>query len=123
MKLSEMSTDRACDCMLALAEPVGNIVEDGKVAAAITDLMSQSDKITAAEAVGKAVRKILPLALREHRADVYQILAALTGKTTVEIAAQPIGQTISDAKGAFDRDLADFFQSSAATAQSAASAL
>lgn len=119
MKLSSMTTDQACDCMLALAEPVGNIVEDAKVSAALSEIFARNGEISKAELTGLALKKVLPLALREHRADVYQILSALTGKTVKEIGEQTIGQTIEDAKGVLDKDLADFFTSSAATAQSA----
>lgn len=119
MKLSEMTTGAACDCLLEIAVPVANIAEDESLVEVIRGFKADAENLTYIEIAAMVARKIIPLALKNHREDMFVILSALTGKTAAQIESQPITQTIMDARGIVDRDLIDFFTSSAPTAGSA----
>lgn len=118
MKLSEMSTDQMADVLVQIAEPVANIATDPKVTAALEGY-SKAKKTgkTVGETFGNMIGKLAPALLKTRRADLYVVVAALTGKTTAEIGMQKGLQTVKDIKESFDGDLADFFKSAADTAQ------
>ena len=62
---------------------------------------------------------MLPQLLGPHLDDLIAVAAALTGKTAEQVAAQRGTETIRDLMDCFDKDLIDFFKSSARTASKA----
>ena len=68
--------------------------------------------------IADRVVEVLPLLLKNHRADVYGILSVLNEKPVDEIRAQPVRDTIRQVREAFrDEDLLSFFRSSARQGQ------
>lgn len=130
MKLSELSTDRALDVLCELTPSIASIMEDSEIISALTDAMppkadgaEETDGFAAGLRVVCGAGKIAPVLLRTHRADVYNILAALNEKSTAEIAAQRLTDTINQTREVFqDEDLLSFFKSSARQAQTEQSA-
>ena len=108
MKLSEMSTDRLADVMVRIAEPVERIGSDEGLIDKLRAL-AQTGRRTAIENAAAMVGALVPVLLERRREDTYTILAALTGKTAEEIAAQPAMLTMKEARESVDGDFLRFF--------------
>lgn len=118
MKLSEMTTDQLADALIDLSVPVGRICQDERVLEQLRKYADpQQRKEPVLKMIGGAVSALCPALLKDHRNDLYRMLSVLTGKTDGEIASQRGAQTIADIRNCWDKELADFFSSSAATAQ------
>ena len=117
MKLSEMTTTQLTDCLCLIAEPIGNIAADAEVTDAIKRY--QDKDMTLIDQIGLLTGKLLPLALKKHRADVFAVLAALTGKTVKQIGAQNGLELVREARDCLDNDIIAFFKSAGATEQDA----
>lgn len=114
MKLSEMNTDQMAKCLCELVSPVAEIVADDGIWEALKEFGSTTGKTLFAVAGSIAV-KITPLLLRDHYKACVEIVSAMTGKTPAVIRKQSGMQTIADVVGFIDKDLIDFFKSSAPT--------
>ena len=110
MKVSQMTTDQATDVMVRIVEPVTNIMHDKDVSAFLAKI-AEGAQATPFEFLAENVAPLVTLACQKHRSDVYEVIAALSGKTSAEIGKQLFTQTISDAMDCVDRDLIDFFGS------------
>lgn len=112
MKLSKLSTDQAADVLLQLTPSVANITGDK---ALLDTLKEKTGGTTVAEmyaAGAKKVTALAPILLKDHREDVFGVLAVLNECEIEEIAAQNIMQTIKQVREAvMDKDLRDFFES------------
>ena len=115
MKLSEMSTDRLADVMVRIAEPVERIGSDEVLIDKLRAL-AQTGRKTAIENAAAMVGTLVPVLLERRREDTYAVLAALTGKTAEEIAAQPAMVTLKEARESIDADFLRFFGWSVSTA-------
>lgn len=126
MKLSELSTGRALDVLCELTPYVSNIASDDAVVSAVGKIVDTSRDLNL---YGKGLLlvermgEIIPVLLKTHRADVYGVLSVMSERPVAEIAAQPILDTIRQARKLFqDPELLHFFKSSARPAQTAPSA-
>lgn len=121
MKLSELSTDRALDVLCELTPYVSNVASDEALVSAVGKVVKPKDETNVYGAglmLMERMGEIVPLLLKTHRPDVYGILSALNEKSTVEIAGQPVCETVRQIKDVFrDSELLDFFKSSARQAQ------
>lgn len=115
MKLSEFSTDEALDVLCTITPHVSNIVEDS----AIMDAIGKAEdvgKLTPAGAlilVAEKISTLIPVLLKDHRADVFGILAALNKTDAGTIGSQPVMTTMKQIKEDIlgDEELIDFFKS------------
>lgn len=112
MKISQMTTDQGADVTLRIAEPVSKIMHDEQFLAVIEQIAKGSDNPV--KFFADNIAQIANLALKSNRESVYEIVAALNGKTAQEIAEQRFVQTIKDIRESVDKDLIDFFGSSGA---------
>ncbi len=127
MKLSELNTDRALDVLCELTPCIYNITSDKEIVDSVSRVINVDRKETNVYGqyllLAERVVEILPLLLKNHRADVYGILSVLNEKPAAEIAAQPVRDTIRQVKEAFqDEELLSFFRSSARRERNAPSA-
>lgn len=117
MKISQMSTDQAADVLCLIAEPIEVIGTDKDFQNKLTEISKRNKErgrgMNTIESVTSMVGTFVPLLLKNCRAETYAILSALSGKPVAELAAQNVLQTMRDAKDCVDRDLIDFFKSSA----------
>lgn len=113
MKISQMTTDQAADVMVRIAEPVANIMHDESVLEMLQKMMS-ADTNNPVKFIADNLGAITAALLKARREDVYEIVAALSGKTAEEVAGQKITQTIKDIKDSWDGELVDFFGSAGA---------
>lgn len=137
MKLSELSTDRALDVLCELTPCIANIMEDEQIVNGLdaimpdrpsdagesgekkngTNKIEQNGFVVGVQMMG-GLSKLAPVLLRNHRDDVYTILSVLNEKTTAEIAAQPVMDTIRQVREVLqDTELLSFFKSSAQQGQ------
>lgn len=118
MKLSEMNTVQASDAILKLAAPAANIMQDDEVFA-IIEKMAQSEVGSPMKFIAANLVPIVTATLKTHREDMFTIVAALTGKTVKAVEHQRFTQTITDIRESLDKELLDFFKSSAGSMQTA----
>lgn len=110
MKISAMTTEHATDVLVKIAEPASIIMHDEKV----FDMLERLSKSEAGNAVkffADNISLIVTALLKDHKTEVYTIVAALVEKTAEEVAKQNIKQTVMDIKESWDGDLIDFFGS------------
>lgn len=117
MKLSEMDTRQMAEALCGLAEPFGNMAEDKAFTDGMADALRRKQEGTIGEQLSGAIKAMLPLLLRDHLEDVIAVAAALTGKSREQVAKQRGMETIRDLMDCFDKDLVDFFRSSARPGQ------
>lgn len=115
MKISEMTTEQAFDCMCVITPYVANITADEKLLNILKDKIQIGKSVSKAEIMvfgAKKLAEIVPLVLKDHKQDVFDILAALNEKTPEEISKQNIIETMKQIrKCVTDEDLIDFFKS------------
>lgn len=109
MKLSEMSTEQGVQVMIKLAGPVGNITSDEEFYQMLRDFAAKAGDTSPIALIDEVCKRLVPVALVKHKADLYAIVAALTGKTAKKIAEQKLTETISDIKSSLDKEFLDFF--------------
>lgn len=110
MKISQMSTDKAADVLVRIVEPAANMMHDDKVIDMLKSFSGGKDQ-TVAEFFGKNLVPIVCSLLKDHRTDVFEIVAALSDKTVDEVAEQKVPVTIVDIRDSVDKELIDFFGS------------
>lgn len=114
MKISEFRTEKAADVLLEILPFVTEIVTDAKLCEELANAVDIKGK-TAMEvmAVGVAkFAKLIPLVLKNHKEDVFGIIAVLNCKTVDEVRKQNIVCTMEEIKElVHDKELIDFFRS------------
>lgn len=119
MKLSEMSTGRAADALVRIAEPAAEIVNDDKVWK-LWEKMGKMKDTNIKQQVVFIVREVVPVLLSDHRNALYTVLSIMTDKTIKAIDEQPVKDTIQDIKDNIDGELLSFFTPSEGQSQNTA---
>lgn len=114
MRLSELTTERAADVLCELTPYIANITGDKSLSDELTNKFDSKGK-SVAELYTFAAHKyatLVPILLKEHRNDVFGVLAVLNECNTDEIAKQKVMETMKQVRDLFqDKDLLDFFKS------------
>lgn len=116
-KFNEMTTDETLDILCEITPHVSNIVEDKELVKIFAEKVKLDDKTTDAEfkekTLAKGIEKMvkfIPLILKKHREDVFNIISVLNGKSVDEIRTQKVTTTVKEIKEMLmDKDLVDFF--------------
>lgn len=118
MKLSELSNDKALDIICDITPYIGEIVEDKE----LIKLMAEKVKLKADAteqdfkeiSIATGIKKALafvPLLLKKHREEVYNILAIVNNKKIEEYREQKLVETIREIKDlVLDPDFLDLVQ-------------
>ena len=113
MKLSELTTEQAADVLCELTPYIANITGDKALLDELSKKFDSKGK-SVAEMYTYSAKKcaaLAPVLLKDHRADVFGILAILNETTAEAIAEQKI-TTIKQVVELFqDKELLDFFGS------------
>ena len=109
MKISQMSTNQAADVLVKIAKPAAHIMHDKVTTKVLEGVAKGSNEPV--QFIADNLVPVVTVLLEAHRADVFEVVAALTGKTEKEIGDQSILTTITDIKESWDGDLMDFFGS------------
>lgn len=105
MKLSDMTTAQAFECMARMAPHVAAIERDPEVAAARARLIERGREEAT---LGEIIDEVTPVILDRHREAVYGLVGALEGKAPGEIAAQPFGATARAMRAGMTQEFFDF---------------
>lgn len=109
MKISQMTTNQAADVLVRIAAPASKIMHDKTTMKVLEGVAKGSND--AVKFIAENLVPVTTILLKSHRMDVFEIVAALTGKTLEEVGEQNILVTISDIRDSWDGDLVDFFGS------------
>lgn len=104
-----MTTDQAADVIMRIAVPAANIMHDEDTVKVLEQVAKGSDKPLVF--IADNIVPVTNILLKGHRNDVYEVVAALNGKTAAEVAAQKFTETVKEIKESWDGDLVDFFGS------------
>lgn len=104
MKLSELKGQDAIDAIADVIEPLSAIATDKRLRADFKKVADSDDRVT-------ALGKVLPKAIKTHKADVIKVLAAVNRKTVKEYEAEAtVPRIMADAFDVLtDEELFDFF--------------
>ena len=105
-----MTTDQAADALVRIAEPAANIMHDEDTLGVLEKLATSNDKAPL-KFIADNIVPVATVLLKTHRSDVYEVIAALSGKKIAEIGKQKLTETITDIKECWDGELMDFFAS------------
>lgn len=111
---SELSTDEALEVVLQIAQPITNLINDEALVKEMQKAMPKGKTTRIAmQRFGLAkIVKLLNIALKQHREDVYEILAPFNGLTVEEIGKQNFlitSKQVADLLN--DKGFVDFFKS------------
>lgn len=113
MRLSDLTTDRAAEVLCEIAPCIASITGDKALLDTLRDAIPRG--ATAAEICATGARKvseIIPVLLRDHRNDLFTLLAVLNETSAESIAVQNVLVTIKQCRDLFaDKDLLAFFKS------------
>lgn len=114
MKISQMTTDQVLDLFCKITPCVENILSDEELVGLVSKAAKTED-ITKAGIIALGLKKIValtPLLLKNHREDVYSIIAAVNEQEVEEVASQNVLKTAKQIVEIFkDKELVDFFES------------
>lgn len=111
---SELSTDEALEVVLQIAQPITNLIDDEALVKEIQKTMPKGETTRIAmQRFGLAkIVKLLNIALKQHREDVYAILAPFNGLTVEETGKQNFLITCKQVADLLnDKNFVDFFKS------------
>lgn len=129
MKLSEFTTGQAADVLVRIAPLIANIAGDENAVNALGRVadLSEMNNYGVRLVVAERYASFVTVLLKDHREDVFGILAALNLKSVEELASQKFMLTLREIRENVveDEELMDFLASfipKAQTVQSAPSA-
>lgn len=108
MKISMMNTEQAADALVRMAQPVANILDDKDVDPILQKFSKSKDK-SMTKIAAYFIPKVVSLALKSHRDDLFEIVGALEGVSADEVRKFPVLKTMTIIRDSFDKDLIDFF--------------
>lgn len=85
MKLSDIKGDRVLDVIADIIDPIANMVQDKDVAA-MFERKAVPEGMEARDFFAERMRKGLPILLKNHKADIIAIMAAIEGVTPGQYA-------------------------------------
>lgn len=110
MKISEMTNDQATEALIRLTVPVSNICDDDEL-----DNLLEKYKTLKEESVFKTVGQLMPqlvsYAIKNHKADFYEIISILIDKPVAVVANMKVTDTIKVIRESYDEVIASFFTS------------
>ena len=110
MKISEMNNDQAADAMIKLAGPISRLLEDEETRKLEEEAQSQREGESGIAFFGRILPKFVPFAMKDHREDLYAVIAALTLQPVSAIGKMNFVQTIRELRESIDEDFLGFFK-------------
>lgn len=105
MKIREMPTDRAFECMARMVPFFTEIGRDPKVVEAKRKLIDiGKDDATMTDVIDA----VMPVILTRHRETLYGVLALIGDRKPEEIASQPYEETVAMIRGDLNKEFFDF---------------
>ncbi len=116
MKLSQLTTDEALDVLCEITPAVASIVGDEELMNVIGKAVKREGMTRAGMMLlgAEKLSKIVPVVMKEHRSDVFAIVATVNKVSAEEIASQNVIKTSMQIRELCkDKELIDFFRSCA----------
>lgn len=120
--LSQMTNDEAASALCVVAPCIQNMAEDAVLVAELQKTIPAdvNSQIGVYRFWVVRIAVLVPIILRDHKADLYSILATFCGTSADEIGKQNLMETMSQVKELLnDRAFVDFFKSSFGMGQKA----
>lgn len=111
MKISEMTNDVAADALVKIAPAIENILKDENTKP-LLDKLSNSEGMSPIQVVGTVLPQIVAFCMKDHKKDVYAVVAALTLKPVSAVGNMNFVATVKELKESIDEDFLSFFKSS-----------
>lgn len=114
MKLSDHTTDSAADVLITITPLVENIAKDQTLIDMIGRAIDKEGMTQAGVFLAGLERltALVPLLLKDHRADLFGIVGAVNSKSAKEIGAQKLSDTMAQIREVSeDGELLDFLRS------------
>lgn len=108
MKISDMTNNQATEALIRLAEPISNICNDEE-AVAVLDELAKMRKEPYLKVIGYSIPRFVTLLLKNHRRDVYEIVAALQQIPSSKVGTMNFKETVEAVQNSYDEILANFF--------------
>lgn len=116
MKISEMNNDQATEAIARISVPLSVLIEDKNFVALIDEIQT-AEHGDPFKYVSAMIPKITSLCLKDHKAELYEIVGALTFKPTEKVGKMNFLATVKELRESIDEDFIDFFKlSGSATA-------
>ena len=122
MKISEMTNDQAADVMIRLADPIGSLCDDEEAVAMIDEYKKEMRK-PVFYVVGRLIPRLVAYFMKNHKAEIYQIVSILSGEPVQTIGKKPFPETVKVIRESYDDVLAVFFPHSGNAISSAGTRL
>jgi hypothetical protein len=112
MKISEMTNDQAAEALLRISGPFASMADDEEFMVMMDEIQQlKSGGMPVGRATAKMIPKFITFALRRHKADLYEIIGAFTGKPNAQVAKMNLLETIQVFRESYDDLAASFFPS------------
>ena len=108
MKISEMNNDQAADAMIKIAPAISNLMKDEDAENMIKSMIKAEGE-TSYQILGGLLPKLVAFCMKDHKRDVYAIVAALTMKPVAEVGKMNFMQTVKELKESVDEEFLGFF--------------
>lgn len=112
MKISDMTLDQATEAMIRISEPIANLCDNDEIVGMLNQYATYGS-LPRIKTIGKMLPQLVTYALKTHKQDVYEIIAALEMKPVSAVGKMNFKQTLDTIKNSYDEILRDFFTSSA----------
>lgn len=109
MKLSQMKYDKLTDAMARISASFGSILEDDEITKLIGEIIKQGQK-NAMKGYAMLFAKLVPVALKNKKAEFGEILAVLDDKTVDDVKEFTLTDIKRVIEESADRELLDFFK-------------
>lgn len=108
MKISEMTNDQATEALIRISGPFESICNDDEVAEAL-EKISKMGNMPIIKAIGTMFPIIATIGLKKHKADLYEIISALTNKPVGQVGKMNFKETVDALQDSYDSIIRDFF--------------
>lgn len=112
MKISEMTNDQATEALIRIASPFEAICEDDEFLELLDRLAGMKGQ-PVIKVIGQMLPAFITIGLKKHRADLYEIVGALTMKPIAQVGKMNFKETVEALTESYDSVLKDFFTHSA----------
>ena len=99
--IATMTNDKATEAMIRIASAASAICEDADVQTVLDDL-SNSKEQNIIVAIPKFLPKIVTLAFKKHKDDMYELVSAMSDMPVSEIGKLTFGETVDIIKANVD---------------------
>lgn len=99
--IATMTNDQATEAMIRIASSASVICEDADVQNVLNELSESKDK-NIIVAIPKFLPRIITLAFKKHRNDMYELVSAMSGIAVEAVGGLTFGETVDIIKANLD---------------------